>query len=57
MVCRLNGSNLRDTGHSFEAGPMAALADVLPVSGRLVRLLHSVSCRSIVEVTIGRRRT
>jgi hypothetical protein len=27
MVCRLNGSNLRDTGHSFEAGPMAALAE------------------------------
>ena len=27
MVCRLNGGNLRDTGHSFEAGPMAALAE------------------------------
>lgn len=32
MVFRLNGSNLRDTGHSFEAGPMAALAEVLPVA-------------------------
>ena len=28
MVCRLNGGNLRDTGHSFEAGPMAALAEL-----------------------------
>lgn len=27
MVCRLHGSNLRDTGHSFEAGPMTAKAD------------------------------
>jgi len=27
LVCRLNGGNLRDTGHSFEAGPTAALAD------------------------------
>ena len=28
LVRRLNGGNLRDTGHSFEAGPMAALAEI-----------------------------
>jgi len=31
IACRLNGGNLRDTGHSSEAGPMAALAESLPV--------------------------
>jgi hypothetical protein len=27
MVCHLNGGNLRDTGHSSEAEPMAAVAE------------------------------
>jgi hypothetical protein len=29
MVLDLNGGNLRDTGHSSKAAPMAALAEVL----------------------------
>ena len=45
MVCRLNGGNLRDTGHSFEAGPMAALADELPVAAGMRSA--STSCISI----------
>lgn len=35
----LNVGNLRDTGHSAEATPQAALAEDLPVSSRLERLL------------------
>ena len=52
MVCRLNGGNLRDTGHSFEAGPMAALADIQSFRNFVVRLseaftFHHLQCKII----------
>ena len=50
MVCRLNGGNLRDTGHSFEAGPMAALPEEFAFSKRLGRPQHSESCRYVARV-------
>jgi len=41
---RVNGSNLRDTGHSDGATPPAAMADLLSVSRLAERLLHLDTC-------------
>jgi hypothetical protein len=40
-----NVSILRNTGHSSEATPPTGMAELLSLSSRAERLLHSDSCR------------